>query len=250
MNNIAKAVSIKYGLLIAATGIVVSTLTYTLGGGTISTAGGFLVAAVTAVTWLVKIVLLGMSHYEFNKKNNGYISFKHAIVIGLLVIAISHILNLAFSLISYQFFMKETLDQQLENVGGYGVSVSYVQMVLAGSISGILLDIVVLFFVITIEAHWKIYKKAGKEGWAALVPVYSTVVMLDIVGKPAIWLLLLFIPFINIIFGIWMVNLLAKRFGKDEGYTVGLLLLPFVFYPMLGLSEEQMLPEDSMNVQY
>lgn len=249
MNNITKAVSIKYGLLIAATGIVVSTLTYTLGGGTIST-GSFLVAAVTALTWLVKIVLLGMSHYEFNKKNNGYISFKDAIVIGLLVIAISHVLNLAFSLVSYQFFMKETLDQQLENVGGYGVSVSYVWMVLAGSLSGILLDIVVLFIVITIEAHWKIYRKAGREGWAALVPIYSTIVMLDIVGKPAIWFLLLCIPFINIIFGIWMVNLLAKRFGKDEGYTVGLLLLPFVFYPMLGLSEEQMLPEDRVDVQY
>lgn len=249
MNNNLKAVSIKYGLIIAATGIAVSAITLSLGTG-MSVSGGVLAVVLSILTWLIKIALFGMSHYEYNKKNNGYISFKDAIVIGLLIIAISHILSLAFSFFSYQFFMKETLDQQLENVGGYGVAVSYLPMLLWATLSGILIDIIVLFLVITVEAHWKIYKKAGKEGWAALIPIYSTVVMLDIIRKPAIWLLFLFIPFINIIFSIWMVNLLAKRFGKDEGYTIGLLFLPFVFYPMLGLSEEQMLAEERIDLGY
>jgi hypothetical protein len=247
MNNNLKAVSIKYGLIIAATGIAVSTITLSLGTG-MSVSGGVLAVTLSILTWLIKITLFGMSHYEYNKKNNGYISFKDAIVIGLLIIAISHILNLVFSLASYQFFMKETLDSQLDGMSGFATS--YTQIFLTAAFMGILVDIVILFVIITVEAHWKIFKKAGKEGWAALIPIYSTVVMLDIIKKPAIWLLFLFIPFINIIFSIWMVNLLAKRFGKDEGYTIGLLFLPFVFYPMLGLSEEQMLSEDRIDLQY
>ena len=41
------------------------------------------------------------------------------------------------------------------------------------------------------------------------------------------------IPFVNIIFAIWMTNLLSKSFGQNEGFTVGLILLPIIFYPIL-----------------
>jgi hypothetical protein len=85
-----------------------------------------------------------------------------------------------------------------------------------------------------IVAEWKIYTKAGKPGWAVLIPIYNTIVMLEIVGKPWWWILLMLIPGVNIVFVIWMINLLSKSFGKDEGFTVGLLLLSIVFYPILG----------------
>jgi len=92
----------------------------------------------------------------------------------------------------------------------------------------------VVVAVFLIIAQWKIYVKAGKPGWAVLIPIYNTLVMLEIVGKPWWWLLLMLIPFINIIFAIWMINLLSKSFGKDEGFTIGLILLSIVFYPILG----------------
>ncbi|MCG8582219.1 MAG: DUF5684 domain-containing protein [Bacteroidales bacterium] len=91
--------------------------------------------------------------------------------------------------------------------------------------------------VLMIVSMWKIFEKAGQPGWAALIPIYNTIVMIQIVGKPVWWILLLLIPGINIIFGIWLINLLAKSFGKDVGFTLGLIFLSLIFYPILGLGD-------------
>ena len=90
-------------------------------------------------------------------------------------------------------------------------------------------------------AYWKIYEKAGQPGWAAIIPIYNIYIMLKIVGKPGWWLIMMFIPLVNIIYLIWMINMLSKSFGKDEGFTVGLLLLGFVFYPILGFGDARYL---------
>jgi hypothetical protein len=100
--------------------------------------------------------------------------------------------------------------------------------------------LIVIYLVITvllIVSQWKIYSKANKPGWACLIPIYNIIVLLEIIGKPWWWLLLLLIPIVNIVFAIWMTNLLSKSFGKSEGFTVGLLLLPIIFYPILGLGD-------------
>ena len=92
--------------------------------------------------------------------------------------------------------------------------------------------------VLMIAAMWKIFEKAGKPGWAAIIPIYNIIILLEIVGKPIWWLfVILFVPVVNIIFGIWMVNLLSKSFGKDEAFTIGLILLGIVFYPILGFGD-------------
>jgi hypothetical protein len=89
--------------------------------------------------------------------------------------------------------------------------------------------------------YWRIYEKAGREGWEGIVPIYNLYVLLRIVGKPGWWLILFFIPIVNYVFLVWTTNMLSKSFGKDEGFTVGLLLLSFVFVPILALSD---------NIQY
>jgi hypothetical protein len=62
--------------------------------------------------------------------------------------------------------------------------------------------------------------------------------MLEIVGKPWWWLLLMiFIPIVNLVFAIWMVNLLSKSFGKGVGFTLGIIFLGFIFIPILGLGD-------------
>ena len=101
----------------------------------------------------------------------------------------------------------------------------------------ILLIIMLAIAVVVIIAEWKIYEKAGKPGWAVLIPIYNIIVLLEIVGKPIWWIFLFLIPIVNIVFGVWMTNLLSKSFGKDEAFTVGLILLGFVFYPILGFCD-------------
>ena len=93
---------------------------------------------------------------------------------------------------------------------------------------------IIIVSVITIIGQWKVYSKAGKPGWACIIPIYNIIVMLEIVGKPLWWVILFFIPCVNIIFVIWTLNLVSKSFGQSEGFTIGLLLLGFIFWPILG----------------
>ena len=94
-------------------------------------------------------------------------------------------------------------------------------------------------FALLIVSEWKIFTKANKPGWACLIPIYGTLVLLEIIGKPWWWIFLFFIPIVNLVFAIWMINLLSKSFGKDEAFTVGLLLIPIIFYPILGLGSSK-----------
>lgn len=98
--------------------------------------------------------------------------------------------------------------------------------------------IVMIFFIIV---KWKIYVKAGFQGWEAIIPIYSTIVLLKIVGKPWWWLFLFLIPLVNLVFWIWTSNMLSKSFGKEEGFTVGLVLLSFIFYPILAFGSAKYL---------
>jgi len=63
--------------------------------------------------------------------------------------------------------------------------------------------------------------------------------MLEIIGKPWWWLLLMLIPVVNLVFSIWAVNLLSKSYGHGVGFTLGLIFLSFIFIPILGLGESK-----------
>lgn len=98
---------------------------------------------------------------------------------------------------------------------------------------------IVLLIVISM---WKVFVKAGKPGWAAIVPIYNVIVLLEIAGKPLWWFILLLIPFVNIIVGIIMLVAVARNFGKGVGFAIGMLLLPFIFYPMLAFGDAKYQP--------
>ena len=97
--------------------------------------------------------------------------------------------------------------------------------------------ICIVIAVIGIAGMWKTFQKAGRPGWASIVPIYNSYIMLKIGGKPGWWLLLFLIPLVNLIFAIWALNMISKSFGKDEGFTIGLLLLGIVFWPILGFGD-------------
>ncbi len=90
-----------------------------------------------------------------------------------------------------------------------------------------------------IAGFWKVFVKAGKPGWAAIIPIYNAIVLLEIAGKPLWWIILFFIPIVNIIVGIIACIALAKKFGKSDAFGVGLALLGFIFFPILGFGDAQ-----------
>jgi len=98
-----------------------------------------------------------------------------------------------------------------------------------------LLELAVIILVIA--GMWKAFEKAGQPGWACLIPIYNFYIMIKIGGKPGWWLVLMLIPVVNIVYYVWTVNMISKSFGKDEGFTVGLLLLGIVFWPILGFGD-------------
>lgn len=107
-----------------------------------------------------------------------------------------------------------------------------------GGIVGILMMLIWLAVVIGIIAGvWKVFTKAGKPGWACLIPIYNIVVMLQIVGRPLWWLILLIIPIVGIVVAFIVSIDMAKSFGKGTGFGIGLALLGFIFYPMLGFGD-------------
>ena len=104
-----------------------------------------------------------------------------------------------------------------------------------GAIVGILAMLIYLAILIAVLAGWwKMFEKAGKPGWAAIIPIYNLIVTLEICGRPIWWILLMLIPCVNIVVLIIMWIDVAKSFGKSELYGIGLAFLGFIFIPILG----------------
>lgn len=102
--------------------------------------------------------------------------------------------------------------------------------------------ILLIFFMV---CHWKIFTKAKQEGWKSIVPIYGSYVQLQITKQPTIWLLFFFIPIVNIYFLVKHVHGLSLAFGKDIGFTIGLILLPYVFYPILAFGDSKYVLTDN-----
>ncbi len=100
-----------------------------------------------------------------------------------------------------------------------------------------IIGIVVGLFMIICQ--WKIFEKAGKPGWAAIIPIYNVIVFLQVAGKPEWWIILFIVPVANIIIGIVTIVSLAERFGQGAGFAIGMLFLPIIFYPLLAFGDYQ-----------
>ncbi len=96
--------------------------------------------------------------------------------------------------------------------------------------------------VVYIAAIWRVFTKAGQPGWAAIVPIYNLIVLLRIVGRLWWWVLLILIPIVNIVILFMVAIDLGKCFGKGAGFGVGLVFLPFIFYPMLAWGDARYAP--------
>lgn len=105
--------------------------------------------------------------------------------------------------------------------------------------------VAIIFYILQVVAMWKIFEKAGEAGWKSLIPIYNLYILLKLI-RFNWWLLLGLLIFIIPIIG-WVIGAiymfvlqviicyrLSRSFGKELGYTIGLLLLTPIFYLILG----------------
>ncbi len=97
-----------------------------------------------------------------------------------------------------------------------------------------------------IASLWKIFTKAGEDGWKAIIPIYNTIVLLGIAGKPWWWLLLMFIPFVNIVVAIMMWLALFKSFGKPWWWILFFLVpvVNIIIVPVLAFGSAEYIGPD------
>jgi hypothetical protein len=91
--------------------------------------------------------------------------------------------------------------------------------------------------IVVIAGVWKTFEKAGKPGWAAIIPIYNMIVLLEVARRPIWWFILMFIPIVGIVIAIIVSIDVAKNFGKEAGFGLGLAFLGFIFYPILGFGD-------------
>ena len=104
--------------------------------------------------------------------------------------------------------------------------------------------VVIIFYlaviVFELVALWKVYAKAGEPGWAAIVPIYNIYVYFKILKMP--WwhlLIMLFVPFATVVYGIIMPFKLAKVFGKDTTFAVLSIFFSSITIPILAFGSSQ-----------
>lgn len=88
-----------------------------------------------------------------------------------------------------------------------------------------------------LAGFWKVFTKAAQPGWASIIPIYNIYILLKIAGKPGWWLLLFLVPLVNVVIGVIVALDIAKAFGKGTGFGIGLALLSWLFYPILGFGD-------------
>lgn len=103
----------------------------------------------------------------------------------------------------------------------------------------LLLAVELVIIVAVVAGFWKVFTKAGQPGWASIIPIYNLIVLLRVAGKPLWWFILFLIPLVNLIASVLVGLAVAKKFGKGDGFGVGLGLLGIIFYPILGFGDAQ-----------
>ena len=109
----------------------------------------------------------------------------------------------------------------------------------AAGVMMVYMVILLIVSIISLVGLWKIFVKAGKPGWGAIIPIYNMYCLFEMSFGTGWLFLLCFVPCVNAVMMIIMWIKLAQAFGKGAGYGVGILLVPFIFLPMLGFGDAQ-----------
>ena len=146
--------------------------------------------------------------------------------------------------------VRADLDRLAELPPGGGVDVDGSSDVRRAFIRGLLVGLGEYSFVglalgaLMVACMWLVFRKAGRPGWAAIVPIYNWVVLLQITGRSPLGLVWLLVPIANVVYAIvWLGILvplsLAASFGRGLAFGIGLIVLPWVFWPILAFGKDE-----------
>ena len=113
--------------------------------------------------------------------------------------------------------------------------------IFAGALAGMgtMLLISGIIGLVMIIAMWKMFSKAGRPGWAAIVPIYNVIVMIDIAGLEWWYLLLLLVPIANIV-AIFKIYIgVAENFGQSTGFGVAMVFFSIICMPILAFGSAE-----------
>lgn len=105
--------------------------------------------------------------------------------------------------------------------------------------AGVAIIFYLVIIVVMLASLWKTFEKMGQPGWYGIIPIFNFCVIAKLAGRDWWWGLLIIIPCIGWVFQIILLNDLSKLFSKGVGYTIGLIFLPFIFFPMLAFGSAQ-----------
>lgn len=154
------------------------------------------------------------------RKKYQLVSFGKSLLAGSIVIFTSSIIGLLVYTTFQAAFYRESMGEVLTILGSFAFA-----------------QIGILLMVLMVAGMCYVFQKAGQKGYAIFIPIYSALVMLDIAKKPRWWFFMFLIPIANIVFAVKMLNGISKNFGKDEGFTVGLVFLNGIFWAILGYGD-------------
>ena len=105
------------------------------------------------------------------------------------------------------------------------------------------LIIVLVPVIAAIAGMWAVFEKAGYDGWLSIIPILQFFVLARVSGNPWWIVLLVFVPFVGILVFPYIFYSLAQRFGQGILFTLGLLFLGFIFFPVLGFGDYRYQPK-------
>lgn len=186
----------------------------------------FLSAVLSILSFIAQFVIATIAIIKYARANDNRVTPGDVWTFGGILFLMVVVINLL--IMGIAFSLKGGMMAEMANESA-GIGIMF------GTVFFMLMMSVLFFLVIPmlLAGQWRTYEKGGKPGWACLIPIYNMVCIAEMGKQPTWWVIFLFIPLVNIVFAILLLNAMVKAFGKDAGWTVGLLFLPFVFYPML-----------------
>ena len=135
---------------------------------------------------------------------------------------------------------------QSDSNSGAGAGGSLLGALFGGVFFLIWLGLILLILI----GMWKVFVKAGRPGWEAIVPIYNLYILITKIAFRPWWWMLLFLAgpipilgWIAVIVASIIISIdVAKNFGKDVVFAIGLALLGPIFYPILGFGSAKFQP--------
>ena len=223
-------ITLKWLAILIAVNYLANTLysyiltTYIMGSGNFYNNMEWISYLIAFLYFIIFSLCLGFGLRNLSRSNQ--YQFPIGSVFGFtgLMILVPLIFN--FVIFYFQSLYNEELTEHMAS-GSYRLQI----------IIGFLMYAFYSMMVITLAAQWRMFRKAGKKGWYALIPFVNLAIMCDIIKRDRSLVFLFLVPIMNLVGWATVTNGLAKRFNKSPSFSIGLFFLPFIFFPILGFGK-------------